>query len=181
MSGVTRTVANIPDAIVLKRDRDLEGRKWHIWVRRGLFTLLPVVTALALANVFGQRPATETVNGNGASLELHAPNRVRGGLLFQARFNITAEQDVQNAVLLLDPGWLEGMTLNTLEPSPEKETSDNGRLRFELGPIAAGDSFLLFAQFQTNPTNVGHRSQAVELYDNDRKLLELDRSITIFP
>jgi hypothetical protein len=32
-----------------------------------------------------------------------------------------------------------------------------------------------------NPTNVGHRPQTVELFDGDRKLLELDRSITIFP
>ena len=32
-----------------------------------------------------------------------------------------------------------------------------------------------------NPTNVGHRSQDVELYDGDELLATIDRSITIFP
>ena len=35
--------------------------------------------------------------------------------------------------------------------------------------------------FQVNPTNVGHRPQTVDLYDDQTKLLEIDRSITIFP
>jgi hypothetical protein len=32
-----------------------------------------------------------------------------------------------------------------------------------------------------NPTNVGHRSQNVELDDGNAKLLTIKRSITIFP
>jgi hypothetical protein len=35
--------------------------------------------------------------------------------------------------------------------------------------------------FQVNPTNVGHRSASVTLLDDDETLLELDRSITVFP
>ena len=121
-------MADIPDTIVLERDRDLVGRAWEIWLRRGLFALMPVLSVLALLNLFGQRPATKTVASDAATLKVYAPERVRSGLLFGARFTITAQREVKDATLVLHPGWLEGMTLNTIEPSPVGEASDNGFL-----------------------------------------------------
>jgi hypothetical protein len=175
-------MGGVPDHVVLKRDRDLVGRDWEIWVRRGLFSLLPLFSILGLLNVFGQHPSTTTVNSSGAaSLKLYAPSRVRGGLIWEARFHITAQRDLKEATLLLSPGWLEGMTLNTMEPSPVGEASNNGRLSLDLGHIPAGESYLLFLQFQTNPTNVGHRDASVTLKDGDETLLHLKRTITIFP
>jgi hypothetical protein len=174
-------VPSVPSTIVLKRDRDLEGRGRQIWLRRGLFALLPLVTVLALLNLFGQRPQTAEVGADAATLKLVAPTRVRSGLLYEARFRVTAKRELRRATLVLDSGWLESMTMNTVEPSPVNEGSDDGRLTFELGHIPAGRSHLLFLQFQVNPTNVGHRSQRVELRDGDKTLLELDRSITVFP
>lgn len=174
-------MADIPDTIVLERDRDLVGRGWEIWVRRSLFSLLPAVGVLALLNVFGQHPTTTTVGADAATLKIVAPPRVRSGVLYGARFDITAHRDVKNAVLVLHPGWLEGMTVNTIEPSPLGEASENGHLSLELGHIPAGQSHVLFMDFQVNPTNVGHRPQTAELYDGERKLLELHRSITVFP
>ena len=82
---------------------------------------------------------------------------------------------------MLDSGWLEGMTLNTVEPGPIGEASRDGRLALELGHIPAGDDYLLFLQFQVNPTNVGHRATDVDLYDGDRLLLHIDRTITVWP
>jgi hypothetical protein len=46
---------------------------------------------------------------------------------------------------------------DTIEPSPVDETSNDGRLSLDLGRIDAGRTFVLYMQFQTNPTNVGHR------------------------
>lgn len=174
-------MAHIPDTIVLERDRDLVGREREIWVRRGLFTLLPLVAVLALVNLFGQRPGTSTARSAAAAVRVYAPTRVRGGLLFEARFRITAYRDLKKATLVLHPGWLEGMTLNTIEPSPIGEASRNGRLSLELGHIPAGHSYLLFMQFQANPTNVGHRPQTVELLDGEKKILQVNRKITVFP
>jgi hypothetical protein len=175
-------VADIPDQIVLKRDRDLEGRGWEIWVRRGLFALLPLVALLALLNIFGQRPSSVTKSADGAaSLKLFAPSRVRSGLLYEARFHITAQRDLKHATLVLEPGWLESMTVNTIEPSPVNEASNNGRLSLDLGHIPAGESYLLFMQFQTNPTNVGHRDASVTLNDGDQELLRIHRTITVWP
>lgn len=174
-------VADVPDTIVLKRDRDLVGRGWEIWVRRGLFSLLPLVALLGLLNLFGQHPSTSTVTAPGAKLKLYAPARVRSGLLYEARFHITAVNDLKKARLVLEPGWLESMTVNTIEPSPIGEASDDGKLSLELGHIPAGGSHLLFMQFQTNPTNVGHRSASVTLFDGNQELLHIDRTITIWP
>jgi hypothetical protein len=174
-------VADVPDTIVLKRDRDLEGRDREIWVRRGLFALLPLISLLALLNLFGQHPTTTKVSGSGATLKLFAPPRVRSGVLYEARFHIFAQQDLKQATIVLSPGWLEGMTVNTIEPSPVNEASENGRLSLDLGHIPAGGSHLLFMQFQTNPTNVGHRTASVTLKDGDRVLLHINRTITVFP
>jgi hypothetical protein len=174
-------VADVPQTIVLKRDRDLEGRSWEVWVRRGLFWLLPLVTLLALLNLFGQRPTTSLGDAGGASLKVYSPSRVRAGLIYQARFHVIAQRDLKRATLVLDPGWLEGMTVNTIEPQPVTEGSANGRLTLGLGHIPAGQSYLLFVYFQTNPTNVGHRNQNVTLKDGNQTLLHLTRTITIFP
>jgi hypothetical protein len=174
-------VADIPQRIVLKRDRDLEGRGWEIWLRRALFALLPIVALLGLLNLFGQRPASKIHSGNGASLKVYAPERVRSGLLWEARFHVTAQRDLKHATLVLSPGWLESNTVNTIEPTPVGEASDNGRLSLELGHIPAGQSYLLFMQFQTNPINVGHRDASVTLKDGDQTLFRIHRTITVFP
>jgi hypothetical protein len=174
-------VADVPSTLVLKRDRDLEGRAHQIWIRRVIFGVLLLVPLLALFNVFGQRPSTSRVTTSGATLKVYAPSRVRGGLIYQARFTITAHNELKEAALVLDPGWLEGITVNTIEPSPIGEGSENGRLRLELGHIPAGQVYRLFMDFQVNPTNIGHRSQTVELDDGDTKLLEVERSVTVYP
>jgi hypothetical protein len=175
-------VADIPDTIVLRRHRDLEGRRHQVWWRRGLLALVGVVPLLALFNVFGQRPGTATVATAAARLQVYAPTRVRGGLLYEARFRITARRDLKRALLVLDPGWAEGMSMNTIEPSPGTEASRDGQLSFSLGHIPAGRSYLLFMQFQVNPTNLAwHRPQNVELFDGGTHLLTVKRSVTVFP
>jgi hypothetical protein len=175
-------MADVPDALVLKRDRDLEGRRNDIWVRRALFGLVVAVPVLALFNVFGQRPDTHTLVGPAASLKIYAPGVLRGGLLYEARFHITARQDLKDAYLVLGPGWAEGMSINTIEPSPVSEASNSGRLSLELGHIGAGKSFILFMQFQVNPTNVAFgRKQTVWLTDGKTRLLTFSRDLTIFP
>jgi hypothetical protein len=174
-------VSRTPDAVVLRRDRDLDPRSRESWVRRSLFGLVCVVPILALLNVFGQRPETTTGSAAAAQLSVSAPSRVRGGLLYQARFRITPTQKLTQATLVLASGWLDGMTINTLEPSPTSETSIGGKLALDLGPIPAGQPYVLVIDFQVNPTNVGHRDQTVWLYDGDKALISVHRTITVFP
>jgi hypothetical protein len=176
-------VTDVPDTLVLKRHRDLDGMlRGGIWVRRGVLALLAAVSILGLADVFGQRPTTIRADVPKATISLYAPTAIRGGDFMEARFHITAKQDVKQARLLLDPGWAEGMSMNTVEPSPVGEASANGRLSFDLGHIPAGGSFILFLQFQVNPTNVAwHRAQNVELLDGNQVIARLHRTINVFP
>jgi len=174
-------VARVPDTIILRRDRDLGPRRNDIWVRRALFALVCVVPLLALLNLFGQRPDTSTGTAAAARLSVSAPSRVRGGLLYQARFTITATKSLTQAALVLDSGWLDGLTINTIEPSPASETSRNGKLALDLGPISAGKAYLLVVDFQVNPTSVGRQDQSLTLYDGSRALITIHRTLTIFP
>jgi hypothetical protein len=170
-----------PDGIVLKRHRDLVGRAWHDWVRRGLLALVAAVCVVALFNVFGQRPATSRLASSSAILSVYSPTRVRGGLLYTTRFHVTALRELKNATLVLDPGWIEGMQVNSINPQPVAEGSRDGRMVLQLGHIAAGHSYILFIEFQVNPTNVGRRSQNVELDDGGTRIFTVNREITIFP
>jgi hypothetical protein len=176
-------LADVPDTLSLPRHRDLVGvGSAGVWVRRCLLGLIAAVCVLGLLDVFGQRPQTERASVPAATISVYAPTAVRGGDFMEARVHITAKHDLHKAVLVLDPGWAEGMSMNTVEPSPIGQASENGRLAFDLGHIAAGHSFILFMQFQVNPTNIAwHRAQDVELRDGPRVLARIRRSITVYP
>jgi hypothetical protein len=173
-------MADTPAFLTLRRNRDQVGRR-EVRIRRVLVTLVFLVLLAGLLNVFGQRPATSTAATSAASLKLYAASHLRGGLYYEARFTVTAHRDLKDALLVLDPGWVEGITINTIEPSPLGEASRDGKLVFDLGHIRAGTSYILFLQLQVNPTNVGRRSQDVALYDGSTFLTAVDRTVTVFP
>ena len=173
-------VSDIPDELTLEVNRDREGKR-DVLARRIGLTVLLVLIALGLLNLFGQRPSVMSAEAEAATLEVHAPERVRSGLFYQARFTIEAREEVEAATLVLDPGWAEGITINTLTPGPVGEASRNGDLTYELGRIPAGDKHVFFLQLQVNPTNVGHREQNVRLFDGEELLATIERSITVFP
>jgi len=174
-------VAEAPDQLTLERHRDGVGRERRPLTRRILIGVVTLTLVLALLNVFGQRPRTSEAASQAAKLSLYSPPRLRSGLIYETRFDVHALHDLKEATLVLDPGWLEGMTLNTVEPSPVGEASRNGRLAFDLGHIPAGRRHLLFLQFSVNPTNVGRRSQRVDLYDGTKLLLTIHRRVTVWP
>lgn len=178
---VSRAESPIPDTIVLRRHRDLAGRRHQKWFRRALLLLVGLVPLLALLNVFGQRPHVARADSPVAQLELYSTDHLRGGLLWEARFTVTAHRELKDARLELDKGWGEGMTINTIEPSPIGEGSNDGRLVFDLGHVPAGQRHILFMQIQVNPTNVGRRPQNVRLYDGEQLLATIDRTVTVFP
>jgi hypothetical protein len=173
-------VADVPDQLTLNVARDREGKR-DVKVRRIMVAALVVFLGLGLFNLFGQRPATTTAEADAATLEVYAPKRVRGGLFYEARFSIEAQREVEQATLVLDSGWAEGITINTVEPSPLGAASRDGKLVYELGRIPAGEKHVFFMQLQVNPTNVGHRSQDVQLFDGDDLLATVERSVTVFP
>ncbi len=174
-------MADVPDGLVLKRDRDLAGRDKEIWIRRVIIALVAAIVIAALANVFGQRSSTSKAAVPAATLAIHTPTALRSGLVFETRFRITASREIKDAVLVLSTGWLEGVTLNTIEPSPVGEASENGRLSLDLGHIRQGHSYALYMQMQLNPTTFGRRTRETQLFDGKNLLLTARQAVTIFP
>ena len=132
-------------------------------------------------NVYGQRRVTSVGGGARPPSRSPRPTSLRGGLFFQGRFRIEAVEELENATLVLDSGWLEDITLNTLAPAPVGEASRDGKIVLELGRVPAGDEHILYLHFQVNPTAVGVRSQDVELYDGERLIASFDRTAFVWP
>ena len=180
--GVER-LADVPDNLVLRRNRDLVGLyRGGVWIRRGVIGLIAGFCLLGLANTFGQATSTSRASFAGGSLVVTAPSALRGGDLFSAEFTVTATADISRPVLVLDQGWARGLAINTIEPSPVNEASRDGRLVFTLGPIRAGHTSTLFMQFQVNPTTVTwRRSRNVLLENGPITLTTIRRTLTVYP
>ena len=173
-------MASTPDYLTLKEHRDDD----KIVERSGRWVLVTLISAISIAgllNVFGQHPTTTKASGAAAELTVFAPERVRGGLFYEGRISVEAQQTLDDAVIVLDSGWAEQTSINTIEPSPVDESGQDGRLSLGYGKLEAGDRLVVYLQFQVNPTNVGHRSQRVELRDGPELIAAADRSVTVFP
>jgi hypothetical protein len=167
----------------LDRSRDLElhGRSRHAVYRRiGLGLLLLIVVA-ALLDVFGQQSTSTVAAGSVGSLTVESPTRLRGGLLFQARFEIEAKTALGRPRLLLSPGWFEGMTLNTVEPSPVAEDSSANGVSMTFEPIKAGGKLTVWTDWQVNPTNVGTHTEEASLLEGPTPVATVSRTLTVFP
>jgi hypothetical protein len=175
-----RPVADLPDHLTYEANRDRAERS-ELVARRIFFSALALLALIALLNVFGQRPTSTVVDSSVAELEVFAPTALRGGIYYEGRFTIRAREAIENATLVFDGGWTEQLQINTIEPSPIGESSRDGRLALDFGHLAAGRKLVVFLQYQVNPTNVGRRSQDVELYDGGTLLAEADRTLTVFP
>jgi hypothetical protein len=178
---MSHSVADAPEGLTLKVHRDQVGRSHALWIRRALLSLLALLLIAALLNTFGQRPETTAAATGVARLTVYAPAHARSGLVYAARFRVDAVQEIRAANLVLWPGWAEGYTVNGQAPQPLTQGSDNGKVVYGFGHIPAGQHLTFWLSLQVNPTNVGRRSQRVELYDGKHLLATVNRTITIFP
>ena len=173
-------MADTPQFLTLTANRDRPARL-ELLLRRVFFSLILLILLAGLLNVFGQRPTTSHAAVPVADFEVFAPEDLRGGLYYQGRITVAAKEDIDKVTLVFDGGWTEQMQINTIEPGPVGEASRDGRLTLDYGHLAAGRRLVVFMQFQVNPTNVGRRSQDVELYDDTELLAKVDRTVTVFP
>jgi hypothetical protein len=172
MTDLFRDLAAAPEPRALTRG---------LWARRAVLGLFAVVAILALANVFGQKTQTTTAQGPAARLALEAPERVRGGLLFQARLDLRALRDIQHPRLVLARGWTEGLQVNSIEPGAMGESSRDGDLVLSYDRLAAGDRMVVWFQFQADPTAPGKRPFDLEVDDAEQPIARLERTIRVLP
>lgn len=162
-------------------DLELEGRGHHALYRRLALGVLGLVVIAALLNVFGQETTTTVAAGERGVLSIDAPAHLRGGLLFQARFEVHAKRRIAHPKLVLSPGWLSSMTLNTVEPAPLSENSGEDGLSMSFEALPAGHTLIVWTDWQVNPTNVGRRSEDVALFDGTQPVASAQRTLTVFP
>jgi hypothetical protein len=153
-----------------------------VWIRRAAMLALTAVMVVALFNVVGQRATIAHANASGAAIEVRAPATVRAGLLFQARIAITAHDILPNTQLVLSSGWVDGFTINTVEPAPSTEDSGpDGSLVFDLGALQPGQTWVQYIEYQVNPTSVSRRHQVVTVLSNTHPVVSLERTMTVVP
>ena len=171
----------LPDG--LERDRHLEqaAHPVRVWGRRTLLLATLALPVLALFNVFGQRATTTSAASPKATLSVHAPARLRGGLLYQTRFTISAHRQIKSLSLVLSPGWFDGLTVNAAEPQPSQEASKNGSVSLNYGAVDAGKRLIAFIYWQANPTTVADRDVTADIYDGKTHLAHVHRNLTVLP
>ena len=112
---------------------------------------------------------------------MQSPQTLRGGLIYQSRFTVTARRALRHPTLVLANGWFESMSVNSIVPQPSGQASRDGDVRLSYPRMRAGDSLTVWIYFQVNPTNVGSRSQDVELDDGAARLAGIERDVRVWP
>jgi hypothetical protein len=171
----------VPAGLSHDRHVSLAGRGAHPSVRRGLLALLGVVVILALLDSFGQQPSTSRASGGFATLEVQSPRTLRGGLIFQTRITVHARTTIAQPTLVLQRGWFESMSVNSMVPDPVGQSAVDGGVRLTFPKLAAGRTSTFWVYFQVNPTNLGRRSENVLLEGAPAERLAIHRSVTVLP
>jgi hypothetical protein len=97
------------------------------------------------------------------------------------RVKIAANRDIEHPRLVFEHGWWESMTLNAAAPEPTDWSSEGDDVAVTYGRIPAEQTMTAWLYFQVNPTNIGHRSEDVRLYDGSDLIATMHRNVTVFP
>lgn len=173
--------ASAPDHLSRATHRDLAGRRLEVWARRAGLTVLAALCALALAGAFGQRTTTVHARASEAELAVSAPTALRSGLITQVRAEVTAHRPIARPRLIVSEGWLDGVTVNTLDPEPDAEALTGEGLVLRYGALEAGGHLVVRLELQVNPTTAGRRTWRIALADGARELAVVTRDGRIYP
>jgi len=163
------------------RHPDLKGRVAEPWIRRVVLAVLAIFLLVALAGGFGQATESHVVRAGAADLRVVGASTLRGGLLWPARIEVRAKREIAHPRLILGPGWLRGMQVNTIEPAAVGESSRGERLVLSYDRLVPGDTLVAYLQAQVNPTTVGRQNVSVALDDETRPLARVDRTVMVLP
>jgi hypothetical protein len=155
--------------------------RWAPRTRMLVLALFAAFIIVVLTGATGQQPARTSAAGPRARLTLLAPDVVRGGLLVQARFEIHAVTTIRQPRLVLQRGWLEGMQVSSIEPSPVAETGRGSDVALTFAALRGGSTRTVWMQLQVDPTSVGDRPASVELQDGSTPLARISHRLTVLP
>lgn len=171
----------MPDQLSVERHRDLTGRRSHPWVKRAVIAACAGFLAVALAGAIGQPDRAAEAAGAAARLRVTGPAVLRGGLMWRVRIELRARTAIKLPRLVLGPGFIDGMQLNSVEPSPQSEAGRDGRIVLSYDALKPGERLVVWIQLQVDPTTVGRQDASIELDDGARPLARLARTIRVLP
>ena len=174
-------VAELPDLLDRKQHVDLENARLEPWLQRAGVVVLAAFLIAGLANVFGQKVETASATAAAADLDIDAPRAVRTGLVYEVQFTISAHRPLREPTLVLDSGWFDGFTINTMSPDTADWVQRDGRNVLSYDALPAGQELVVRLQYQVNPTTMGTRDQGVALEDGGTPILTIDHDVTVFP
>lgn len=171
----------------LDRARDLKGRHRHVWNRRFWLLAMAVFAGFALAGQMGQSREIRTATGDAAELRVSMPDKIRGGLMFPIRIEMTAKERMSAPTIVLGPGFIDGMHMNSIEPAPTAEATRPpdadglAPLAFTYPSVDAGDTLTVYLQLQVNPTTVGKQDVSVSVEAPGVDPVRSPATLTVLP
>jgi len=139
---------------------------------------------LLSAGIFGLFGADERVSsaGDGATLTIDGPKRIRSGEFFEMLFTIRNEREIRDAVLRVDEHVWNEVTINTMIPQPTEEGFNDGSFEFHFGALRPGSRLLVKVDGQINPEYPpGENAGAIVLADAAASLTTVDYSMRVLP
>ncbi|MFN2483476.1 MAG: hypothetical protein ABR509_00870 [Candidatus Limnocylindria bacterium] len=168
-----------PDGITQQHIRETRGIRQY---RTGIgVAVLAAAAGAAAVGLFGAPDTARSARDDRASLEVFGPQVIRTGEIFEMRFRVAADEDIDEAVISVDEAIWEDITVNTTIPAAVEETHENGTYRFTLGPLTAGSSYLFKADLQINPDHFGGNTGTIGLHDGSELIAELTYELRVLP
>ena len=168
-----------PDGIKQQHIRETRGiRQYRTAV--GVIALAAASGAAAIG-LLGAPDAARVTTAERGGLEVYGPRLIRTGEFFEMRFRAHAIDDLDEAVITVEDGIWRDITVNTMIPAPTEETHEDGEFRFTLGPLEAGQTFLLKVDLQINPDHFGGNTGTIGLHDGSELIAELTYELGVLP
>ena len=144
--------------------------------------LFAAFLGLGLVNVFGQRVGTTSASGAVADLEVKAPRAVKSGLIYEVQFTVTAHTALAEPTLVLDSGWWDGFTVNTMSPDTKAWTQRDGRQLLSYDADAGGDRTRRAPPVPGQPSRRWARANRTSCsMTAATPILTLEHDTTVFP
>lgn len=170
---------NAPQGI---NDAHITGHRWKRHASPGSVLLLSALLIAAALGYFGGQPhPRRTIDRVAATISMEFPEILRNGQFFEMRAKIRTKQDFTDLRVGISTAYWHDLTINSMVPAPEKETTENGEYRFSFGPVKAGEEIVIKIDGQINPSMFAGTRGQITLLDGDKILSAAPVELTVLP
>jgi len=163
-------------------DDHITGHRWKRRASPGSVLLLSALLIAAALGYFGGQPhPRRTIDGSAATINTEFPEVLRNGQFFEMRAKIWAKQDFKDLRVGVSTAYWHDLTINSMVPAPEKETTENGEYRFSFGPVKASEEIVIKIDGQINPPMFAGTRGQITLLDGDKILSATPVELTVLP